>query len=177
MKIQKLKPSRIRNRINIVFDDGSYLPFFIDDLVKNNLKIGNDVNFEDLRKISTNYLAHEYALRQIAISPKTEKILRQKLKQKFKILDLEDIITAVSPYLDDQKYIEYIQKKFKRKSNREISYRLKLAGISFNCHQDEKEKIEKLLQKKKNISISALIGRGFAYDDIKSVFAKNGLLK
>lgn len=177
MKIQQLKRSRISNRINIVFDDGFYLPFFIDDVVKNNLKIGNDVDFEALKIISTNYLAREYALRQIAISPKTETILRQKLRQKFRNFDPEEIITAVSPYLDDQKYIEYIQKKFKRKSNREISYRLKLAGISYTCHHDEKEKIEKLLQKKKNISISALIGRGFAYDNIKSVFAKFGRIK
>ena len=177
MKIQKLSPSRINNRINIVFDDGSYLPFFIDDVVKNNLKIGNDVDFEALKKISDNYLAYEYALRQIAISPKTETILRQKLRQKFKDVDAENIITAVSPYLDDQKYIEYIQRKFKHKSNREISYRLKLAGISYNCHQDDQEKIKKLIQKKKNISISALISRGFAYTDIKSVFAKLGILR
>lgn len=177
MKILKLKASRIKNRINILFEDGSYLPLFIDDVIKKNLKIGDNIEIDDLKKLSTEYLVREYALRQIAISPKTQKILFQKIKRKFKEFNPDSIITALSPYLDDQKYIDYILKKFKQKSNREISYRLKLAGISYNCHQDEKEKIETILKKKKNISISALIGRGFAYDDIKSVFAKLGILR
>lgn len=177
MKILKLKASIIKNRINVLFEDGSYLPLFIDDVIKNNLKTGDNIDFDNLKKLSNDYLVREYALRQIAISPKTEKILYQKIKRKFPDYNPDSIITALSPYLDNQKYIDYILKKFKRKSNREISYRLKLAGISYNCHQDEKEKIETILKKKKNISISALIGRGFAYDDIKSVFAKLGILR
>lgn len=173
MKIQRLRPSRIKNRLNVVFEDGSYLPMFIDDVVKNSLKIGSDVNFDDLLKLSINYQAREYALRQIAISPKTEAILRQKLRKKFRDFNPDELITAISPYLDDQKYIDYIQRKFKHKSNREISYRLKMAGISYQSHQDDREKILVLQRKKKNISISSLVQRGFAYSDIKSVFDKS----
>jgi len=177
MKIQRLKPSRIRNRINVVFDDGSYLPLFIDDVVKNSLKIGEDCDFDKLKKISTNYLAREYALRQIAISPKVASILKRKLKQKFRDYDSDELITSLKPYLDEKKYIDYFIIKNKRKSNREIEYRLKMIGINYHLDQCDTEKIEKILQKKKNISISALMTRGFAYNDIKSVFAKLGKLK
>ena len=177
MKIQKLKPSRISNRINVVFDDGSYLPFFIDDVVKNSLKIGDDVDFNKLKIISTNYLARQYALNQIALSPKTAVILKRKLQFKFRNFDATDLIESLKPYLDDQKFTDYFVKKNKKKSSREIEFRLKMLGITYHSDQSDQEKIEKLLQKKKNISISALIGRGFAYDDIKSVFAKLGIIR
>jgi len=177
MKIQKLKTSRIRNRINVVFDDGSYLPLFIDDVIKNNLKIGEEYEFNKLKEISTNYLARQYALRQIAISPKVESILERKLKQKFKDYDSSELIEKLKPYLDEKKFIEYFLNKNKKKSNREIQYRFKMLKINYNPEESDQEKIEKIIEKKKNISISALMTRGFAYNDIKSVFAKLGRLK
>jgi len=177
MKIQRLKPSRIKNRINVVFDDGGYLPLFIDDVVKNSLKVGEECDFDKLKDMSINYLARQYALRQIAISPKVEAILRRKLRQKFRDYNPDDLIDSLKPYLDEKKFIEYFVAKNKKKSNREIEFRLKMLKINYHPEQLDQEKIEKILQKKKNISISALMTRGFAYDDIKSVFAKLGKLK
>jgi len=177
MKIQRLKPSRIKNRINVVFDDGSYLPLFIDDVVKNSLKVGEDCDFGKLKDLSINYLARQYALRQIAMSPKVEAILRRKLRQKFRDYNPDDLIDSLKPYLDEKKFVEYFVAKNKKKSNREIEFRLKMLKINYHPQQADQEKIEKILQKKKNISISALMTRGFAYDDIKSVFAKLGKLK
>jgi len=173
MKIQSLRPSRIKNRINITFDDGSYLPFFIDDVVRLGLKVDQEADYSELKAISTNYLARQYALRQIAISPKTEKILRQKLSKKYRDYNSDKLIESLLSYLDDQKYIDYVCKKFKNKSNREISYRLKLAGISYSPKLDDRQKILNIMKKKKNISISSLVQRGFAYDDIKTLFAKS----
>lgn len=177
MKILKLKPSRIKNRINVLFDDGSYLPMFIDDVVKLSLKIGEEADISILKNFSQNYLARDYALRQIAISPKTKKILSQKLKQKFKDFNSDSLLKELDKYLDEKNYINYIQRKFKNKSNREISYRLKMAGINYLAKSDDKEKIRKLLEKKKNLSISSLISRGFSYSDIKSVFANLSQIK
>ena len=171
MKIQKLKPSRINNRINVIFDDNSYLPLFVDDVVKNNLKIGYDVDYSLLKDLSTKYLVKEYALRQIALSPKTAIILKRKIQQKFRDFNPDEIIENLKPYLNEQKFIEYFINKFKKKSNREIEYRLKMLGIKYHSTISDLEKIKNLIKKKKNISISALIARGFAYSDIKSVFA------
>lgn len=117
MKILKLKPSRIKNRINVLFDDGSYLPMFIDDVVKLSLKIGEEADISILKNFSQNYLARDYALRQIAISPKTKKILSQKLKQKFKDFNSDSLLKELDKYLDEKNYINYIQRKFKNKSN------------------------------------------------------------
>jgi len=177
MKIQRLKASRIRNRINVVFDDGNYLPLFIDDVVKNNLKIGEECDFGKLKDLSTNYLARQYALRQIAISPKVASILKRKLRQKYRDFNSDELIESLKQYLDEKKYIDYFVNKYKKKSKREIEYRLKMLGIDCRLDQSDTEKIEKILQKKKNITISSLIQRGFAYNDIKSVFAKFDKLK
>jgi SOS response regulatory protein OraA/RecX len=177
MIVQKLKPSRIKNRINVCFDDGSYLPMLIDDVVKLSLKKNKEVDLDVLKKFSQNYLAKEYALRQIAISPKTEKILSQKLRQKFKDFDSEKLLKELHQYLKEENYISYIQNKFKHKSNREITYRLKMAGINFVCQSNDQAKIRQIIAKKPNISISSLISKGFSYPDIKSVFANLSQIK
>jgi SOS response regulatory protein OraA/RecX len=143
----------------------------IDDVVKLGLKKNNEADVAQLKEFSQNYLAKEYALRQIAISPKTEKILKQKIKQKFRDFNSDELVGELTKYLNEDDYISYIQRKFKNKSNREISYRLKIAGIDYSSRNDDKEKIRNLLLKKKKLSISSLIQRGFSYPDIKSVFA------
>ena len=171
MIVQKLKPSRIKNRINVCFDDGSYLPMLIDDVVKLSIKKDKEIDFAVLKKFSQNYLAKEYALRQIAISPKTTKILRQKLRQKFQDFDPEKLLKQLKKYLKEENYIAYIQNKFKKKSNREITYRLKMAGINYLSRGDDQAKIRQIIAKKPKISISSLISKGFSYPDIKSVFA------
>ena len=119
----------------------------------------------------------EYALRQVAISPKTKKILKQKIRQKFKDFNSDKLLDKLEKYLDEDDYISYIERKFKNKSNREINYRLKIAGINYLSKNDDKEKIRNLLLKKKKLSISSLIQRGFSYPDIKSVFANLSQIK
>jgi SOS response regulatory protein OraA/RecX len=113
-------------------------------------------------------LGKEYALRQIAISPKTEKILFQKLKiyfikttQKYKLLSLtsndliiDGIITDLKNknLLNETSFISYFIKKNKSKSIAEIKYLLKQQGVdssSISISPDnEKQSIKKILSKK-----------------------------
>ena len=78
LTLTDIKTSRIPNRVNLTFSDQSYLPFFIDDVVKLSLTKNQSISPEIFDKIvsaSLFYLGKEYALRQVAISPKTQKII------------------------------------------------------------------------------------------------------
>lgn len=84
--LTNIKASRIPNRVNLIFSDDSYLPFFIDDVVKLSLQknqIIDEEKFSQIISAALFYLGWEYALRQVAISPKTQKIISQKLKLYF----------------------------------------------------------------------------------------------
>src|SRR5574344_981904 len=87
LQLISIKPaSRIKNRIWLSFSDSSFLPFFIDDVVKLSLQKNQEIDDQKLELITIKslfYVGQEYALRQIAISPKTEKIIKQKLKTFF----------------------------------------------------------------------------------------------
>jgi SOS response regulatory protein OraA/RecX len=169
--LANIKTSRIKNRVNLVFSDGNYLPFFIDDTIRLSLSKNQELNPEKLDQIKSLcllYLGKEYALRQIAISPKTEKILFQKLKtffykktQKFKLLlstpsDLviNQIIGDLKEkkFLNQESFIDYFIKKNKYKSIAEIKYLLNQQGIdttSLNLSSDnENQSIKKILSKK-----------------------------
>jgi len=171
MKILNIKYSRIKNRVNLVFSDGNYLPFFIDDVVRLSLTKHQELSQEKLDEIKSLcllYLGKEYALRQIALSPKTEKILFQKLKiyflkttQKYKLLSLTSSDSIINEIISDLKtkkllnqanYVDYFIKKNKFKSVAEIKFLLKQQGInttSLNLSSDnENQSIKKILSKK-----------------------------
>lgn len=172
LSLVNIKTSRIKNRVNLVFSDKNYLPFFIDDVVRLSLVKNQELNSEILDQIkymSLLYLGKEYALRQIAISPKTEKILFQKLKiffykktQKFNLLSLTPVDSIINQiiadlkekkFLNQENFIDYFIKKNKFKSVVEIKYLLKQKGIdtsSLNISSDnENDSIKKILSKKK----------------------------
>jgi SOS response regulatory protein OraA/RecX len=171
LSITDIKISRIKNRVNLVFSDKTYLPFFIDDVVSLSLVKHQELNLEKINQIkslSLLYLGKEYALRQVAISPKTEKILSQKLKlffikitQKFKLLSsfpYDSIINQIVDYLKEKKlidqsnFISYFLKKNKSKSALEIKFLLKQKGVdvsSINIPiKNEINSIKKILSKK-----------------------------
>ena len=172
LSLVNIKTSRIKNRVNLVFSDKNYLPFFIDDVVRLSLVKNQELNSEILDQIkylSLLYLGKEYALRQIAISPKTEKILFQKLKiffykktQKFNLLSLTPVDSIINQiiadlkekkFLNQENFVDYFIKKNKFKSVVEIKYLLKQKGIdtsSLNISSDnENDSIKKILYKKK----------------------------
>jgi len=182
MQITSIKTSRIPNRVWITFQNGSYIPFFIDDVVKLSLIKNQEIDeskFELIIQTALQFVGREYALRQIAISPKTEKIINQKLKLffrktilKYKIninnLNLNEISQPILQYLKDRKllndqdFINYFVKKNKKKSRQQIIYLLQQLGINSEFlsliqfdQESDVDKIKKLLNKK-NIDKSKL---------------------
>ncbi len=179
MQLISLKASKINNRLWLTFSDNSYLPFFIDDVVK--LSLSKNEQIDDCRYLqilstSLTYLGREYALRQIALSPKTEKIIKQKLslyfkkvKIKYKIshssLNTSEIIDNIvkelidKKLLNDQDYINYFVKRNYKKSKQQILYSLRQQGLSSDLLSeisfDQDSDQEKILHylSKKNINI------------------------
>ena len=199
MKLNNIKISRIPNRVNLVFSDQSYLPFFIDDVVKLSLIKNQEIDSEKLNIIINaclKYLGKEYALRQIAFSPKTEKILSQKLKQfffrtsqKFKLLSqfstssvIDEIIFELSDrnLFNQSDFTSYFINKNKSKSKSQIKFLLNQQGIDFDSSVlNDKQAIQKILSKKKVTTqflsdfklksklFASLFRRGFQLSDIK----------
>lgn len=172
MQILSIKTSRFPNRAYIKFSDGLLLPLFVDDLIKLSLKSGKEINEDELIIIinsSLAYLLRDYALRQIAISPKSERSLTQKLKRyingriyKYTIpqnsLNLKELIDQCITKLKDQKliedsdYINFFIKKNHQKSKKEIIYLLQKEGLKIetsHLKDSDISKIKKLLTKKK----------------------------
>jgi len=175
LQLSNIKASRITNRVNLIFSDGSYLPFFIDDVVKLSLHKGQDVDvpqYDIIKDKSLLYLGREYALRQIAISPKTEKKLElklkiyfQKFKKKYNLSDVNSVSSIINDIISDLNsrnllnktdFTTYFINKNRHKSRTEILYLLSQQGIEstpFVTDQlnidNDLELIKKYLNKKK----------------------------
>ena len=139
----------------------------------------DESKLELIIKTALQFTGREYALRQIAISPKTEKIINQKLKLffqktilKYKLntnnLNLIEINQQIIEELKNRKllnekdFIDYFVKKNHKKSRQQIICSLQQFGIdssflsSINFDQESDiDKIKKLLNKK-NIDKSKL---------------------
>lgn len=148
LQLSNIKASRITNRVNLIFSDGSYLPFFIDDVVKLSLHKGQDVDstlYDTIKDKSLLYLGREYALRQIAISPKTEKKLNlklkiyfQKFKKKYNLSEINSVSFIINDIISDLNsrnllnktdFTTYFINKNRHKSRTEILYLLSQQGI------------------------------------------------
>jgi len=155
--IKSIKKSAIPSRANVQLSDGNYLPLLIDDVIKLSLKKGEVLSSDRLNSLtqtSFSYLIKEYALRQIAASPKTKKLLNQKIFQKkyqlsqkyplFKeitknkamtdqiIQDIEDL-----GLLNDIDYAKYAINRHRSKSPQFIRYLLLQKGVNLNSLPDD----------------------------------------
>ena len=200
MQIIAINQSRKPQQVWLKFSDESLLPLKIDDLV--NLKLVKFIDistdaYHSIQAYSAKYLLLEYCLRQIAISPKIRKILEQKLKiYNLKLVykysfDRDLLASLVNPtidktaslgLLDDQTYIDYLVRKYPKKSSTEINYLLRRLGLNYRCQPDrntEIVKISRLLEKKyqsvnlrdyhdKSKVIANLIHKGFPLELIKA---------
>lgn len=182
MQITSIKASRTPNQVWLTFSDHSYLPFFIDDVVKLSLVKNQEIDDDKFQLIIQTcllFLGREYTLRQIAISPKTEKIISQKLRlffqktiSKYQIktinLDLSNITRQIISFLNSKKllnqedFVAYFVKKNAKKSRQQIIYSLQQLGIDTSLlslsvvnQVGELDKIKKFLDKK-NIDKSKL---------------------
>lgn len=170
--LTSIKSSRIRNRVNLVFSDHSYLPLLVDDVIKLSLHKNDLITNEKLPQIiqsSLFYLGHEYALRQIAISPKTEKILSQKLKiyffkisQKYQYFSNFKFDSVISQIIDDLNFknllnpadfIKSFMTKNRHKSANQIKFLLTQKGINTSDlildKSNDIDSIKRILTKKK----------------------------
>lgn len=207
MQIIQISPSRqSQQQVWLKFNDGTLLPFKVDDVVSLKLtkftEVPDDL-YQTILLASAKYLLLEYSLRQIAISPKTEKSLEQKLKiycQRLKYkyqFELDLLYPLIVPtvnrivedgLIDNDAYIEHLIRKYPRKSSVEISYLLRQQGISYTPKPDSRveiEKIKNLILKKyqtynladynvKNKLIGNLARKGFPIEFIKTAIDEIG---
>lgn len=198
MQLLKISRSRSSDKVWLSFDDGSLIPFKVDDIVIHKIKPGVIDNYDFLCELSLKFLINNYALRQISISPKIAAILVPKLKnqaqyyqKKYHLpaLNSSQIIDETINYLDSKGWLDpagfakSLLKKHHKKSKRYLEqlfsfYHLDQSLLSFNT---DKDNIKKLLEKKmshlpnpldfktKTKLYQSLVQKGFAYNDIKSV--------
>jgi SOS response regulatory protein OraA/RecX len=178
LTLTNIKASRIPNRVNLSFSDDSYLPFLIDDIVKLSLYKNQPIDEVKLTQIisaSSLYLGKEYALRQVAISPKTSKIISQKLKlfffrisNKYKHFSKFKFNSTISSIIDDlnsrnllnqSDFIKSFIAKNHHKSARQIKFLLGQKGVDISSLKLDKtndiDSIKRILAKKR-ISIEYL---------------------
>lgn len=154
MHLKSIKSSRIKDRLYLHFSDGLIIPFYIDDYVLLKLKKGQDVDqplFLQLLNKSVGYLLKNYALRQLGLSPKTKKIISQKLsfylntvlvryKLPSSLIDKNSLISEVISYLEtnqllnESAYVDYFIKKNSNKPRRYLEYNLKTNGIDISSY-------------------------------------------
>lgn len=186
LQLSNIKASRITNRVNLIFSDGSYLPLFIDDVVKLSLHKGQEIDqklYEIITNTSLLYLGREYVLRQIALSPKTEKTLKlklklffQKIRKKFNLITSDSIFTLIDQIISDlnsknllnqESFVSYFINKNRHKSKTQILYLLSQQGIEITSDitnqlssDGDYQLIEKYFNKKR---ISADLLKDFNY--------------
>lgn len=202
MILQQVRQSKSPEKIYLLFDNGNLLPLKLDDYVLEKLKPGQIITpplFDRLSTLSLTYLLKNYALRQIAISPKIESVLHPKLlrqvsfyfhKFSFSPVDASPIISGVIDYLnqknllDPSVYASYLIRRHQGKSRsylRQLFSHYHLAPSLLPPPTADLDKIRILIYKKtKSISkpmdfktktrlIGYLTRKGFAYYDIKTV--------
>jgi len=144
------------------------------------------------------HLLKQYALGQIALSPKSLRLLTLKIRRHYHQLlhryhypdpvPIDQILSSdILPYLeahrliDDSAYIEHLIRRHATKSTRHFIFLLGKSGISrsqyapylADLYQQEQQKIRRLLPKLSHLPypklLSWFINRGFSIDSVKSV--------
>lgn len=133
------------------------------------------------KKPQLKHKLYDYALFQLAISPKSEFGLIQKLKQKRRRLDptlpIDPIIKKLKRlgFLDDQVYLEYFLRRHPLWSSRRLSYELKRQHIDYQApFGSDLKKIKKIISKQatkdKNKLFAKLSRLGFSLSDVIIAF-------
>lgn len=197
MQLLQIKKSRSSDKIWLTFDNGSFLPFKLDDYVLEKLKIGDSVDFDHLCHLSLKFLINNYALRQIAISPKIGEILLPKLKSQSRYYQKKYNFSNINPdqiindtidsleekkWLDKDGYAQFLLKKHHKKSRRYLEQLFSYYHLDKSLLVvDDKNNLKILLLKKinklskqldlstKNKLMQSMVQKGFAYSDTKSM--------
>ena len=196
MQLLQIKKSHSSDKVWLTFDDSSFIPFKIDDIVIHKIKVGSEIDHDLLCQLSLKFLLNNYALRQIAISPKIRAILIPKLKNQvryyqkkysFPNINSSQIIDDTISYLESNNwlnqdnYAKFLIKKHYKKSKRYLEQLFNFYHLdkSLLTNNDKVNLKNLLLKKMSHISkpvdfktktklIQSLIQKSFAYNDIKS---------
>lgn len=170
MIIKTVKAGLATNLVWVTFDNGSFLPLFIDDVVrlklKSNLEISDD-QYHQIIDYSLYFLLKNYALRQVAISPKIASVIKPKLKLRFvqychkyklPLVSADSYIQRVVDFLEEKKlldqdqYAKYLISHHQRHSRRYLIQLLSSHGLDPNIYltslASDLPKINRLLIKK-----------------------------
>jgi SOS response regulatory protein OraA/RecX len=202
MILQQIRKSKSPEKIYLLFDNGGLLPLKIDDFVLVKIKVGMEIDFSlfsNISALSLHYLLLNYALNQIAISPKIESVLYPKLLRQINFylhkfcyasIDTSPIIADIFSFLNQKNllnptvFAEYLIRRHQGKSQyylRQLLAHHHLDPSLLLSATDDLSKIKKLINKKnkslskamdfktKNRLIGFLSRKGFAYNDIKTV--------
>ncbi len=199
LTLQKILPSRrSKNQFWLIFSNRLKLPISSDDYLRFSLKKNQSVSetlFEDLKAASLFFLLYNYSLRQIALSPKIDKILLPKLRQKLYFYQKKYSLTGDFSFLLDQildklktfnllkedDFIDYLIRKYHHKPQNFLRQKLALYSLKLppDFQTDEIQLLRTLLTQKKyqnlnwsdpkvkNKVFASLYRKGFAYNDIK----------
>jgi regulatory protein len=168
-------------RVLVHFDDGSHIILNYEILLKNGLRINNDLSESRLDLLSEENL--KYEIKQSAFYLLSRRLhssseLKTKLRQKYHHSDyIDEIISdlAEKKYLDDEKFAaEFIEEKGKSKlwGNNKIKMELRKRGIKssviddnlLESHQDNTSEILKKAAEKK---LRILQNRNLPEDKLK----------
>ena len=185
-----------KDRVNIYLDGEYALAINAELVYKENLKVKDDVDISKLQEIAEkeSYIrCKESAIKIIERSYKTEKEIRDKLKQKgYEEKQINNSIDFLKEYnfINDNTYAKaFIKDKLSSKGSQKIKYDLMKKGIAKDIIEEnlikveEKEvalnvgrkKYESIRRKESdNYKLSGklyrfLISRGYAYDIVKDV--------
>lgn len=163
MKITAIEPLDKR-RSKVLFEEGFAFALYKGELRKYQIKEGGELTEEVYHEIVSLILSKRARERMVYLlksADKTEQELRKKLKDAW--YPEEAVEAAISfgfrhHYIDDVRYAKrYIEFQGKRKSKKEIAYKLRQKGISSDiiCKLleenliDEKELVKAYLRKKR----------------------------
>ena len=195
IEIQKNK----KDRVNIYLDGEYALAINAELIYKENLKVKDDVDISKLQEIAEkeSYIrCKESAIKIIERSYKTEKEIRDKLKQKgYEEKQINNSIDFLKEYnfINDNTYAKaFIKDKLSSKGSQKIKYDLMKKGIAKDIIEENLIKVDKNEEKEVALNVGRkkyesirrkesdnyklsgklyrfLISRGYAYDIVKDV--------
>ncbi len=199
--ITRISQQKNKSRVNIYLDGKFGFGIDLDNFVKHNLKVEQNLSEEEIEKIKeTSDFAKTYnhLLLYASLRPRSEKEIRDWLKRKKIPESFYEKLFAKLKHLEmigDEKFAKWwIESRltFKKKSKRELIFELRKKGIEKNIIEnvlagfdiDEVKTAKELLGKKsyrwdklplperKRKSTEYLARKGFGWDTINSILKK-----
>ena len=192
--ISDLKFQKNKKRVNVFLDGAYQCALQYETIVKAGLKVGDDVELDELEKIqfdSEINRAKEITLSLIEKKMYTTVELKRKLKEKgFLPNILDSVCESLSDYgyIDDKVFVKAYCLDNKKRSKKDLMFKLKTKGISEADIKEQLESIDPTEEKincrfwaqkflrvnshKQNLKqklVSHLGSKGFGFDTIRAV--------